>query len=177
MTARVRAAIERHFPAEDRAAVAELLARYEGETEQGAERIHLLILRMSRRDVDRVRSLVDAARRDYRDIVMWEAQPTRTYIVGLLRRGPHASPGDKTTLKLASLKKWKDGGSIVIGGLFLDETDPKGLYIFTVDSVEAAQALVSADPGIQSGALAFEFHPWMTVDGLQVGAPHHFLDV
>ena len=177
MTARVKAAIERHFPEQDRAAVAELLAGYEGENPQGAERIQLLILRMSRRDVERVRSLAAAARRDYRDIILWEAQPTRTYIVGLLRRGPNAQPGDKTTLKLAALKQWKDTGAIVIGGLFLDETDSKGLYVFTVDSVEAAQALVSPDPGIRAGLLAFEFHPWMSVDGLQVGVPRDFLEV
>jgi uncharacterized protein YciI len=177
MTARVTAAIERHFAEADRAAVAELLAGYVGESEQGTERIHLLILRMSRRDVERVRSLLDAARRDYRDVILWEAQPTRTYIVGLLRRGPNAQPRDKTTLKPASLKKWKNAGMIVIGGPFLDESDPKGLYLFTLDSVEVAREIVSEDPGIQAGMLAFEFHPWRTVDGLQVGVPKDFLEV
>jgi hypothetical protein len=177
LTARVIAAIDKYFPESDRAAVAELLSRCAGASEQGAERIHLLILRMSRREVARVRSLVKAAQRDYRDVIMWESNPTRTYIVGLLRRGPNAAPGDKTTLKLASLKRWKDAGAITIGGLFIDDSDARGIYIFTVDSVEAALALAGTDPAIQSGALMFEFHPWLTVDGLQVGVPKDFLDV
>jgi hypothetical protein len=177
LTPRVVAAIDKHFSESDRAAVAGLLSSFAGASEEGTERIHLLLLRLSRRDVERVRRLVKVAHHDYRDLIVMESNPTRTYIVGLLRRGPNARAGDKTTLKLASLKKWKDAGAITIGGLFLDDMDIRGIYIFTVDSVEAAQALVAVDPGIQSGGLMFEFHPWLTVDGLQVGVPKDFLDV
>jgi hypothetical protein len=174
---RVVAAIDKHFPESDRTAIADLLSSYAGAGEEGTERIHLLILRLSRRDVERVRRLVKVANHDYRDLIMMESNPTRTYIVGLLRRGPNARAGDKTTLKPASLKKWKDAGAIMIGGLFLDDSDARGIYIFTVNSVEAARVLVDTDPGVQSGALKFEFHPWLTVDGLQVGVPKDFLDV
>ena len=170
MTERVAAAIEKYFSVEDRADVAALL---EGQN----ERIQLAILRLSRREAARVRSLVEAARRDYRDVLMWESEPTRVYIVGLLRSGPNAGPEGRITLQFASLRKWKDAGAIAVGGLFLDETGARGLYIFTVDSVEAAQALVSQDPGVQSGKLVFEFHRWMSADGLQVGVPRDFLDV
>jgi hypothetical protein len=178
LSPKVVACIERYFPEAEREEVASLLAEYgEGVSEIGAERIRLLIVKMSRRNVSRIRSLVMAAKRDFRDVVMWATQPTRTYFVGLLRIGPNGAPGDKVTLQLPSLEKWKKAGAIVIGGLFLDEGDLRGLYIFTVDSLAEAQALVESDPAIASGRLRFEFHLWMTADGLQVGVPKDFLDV
>jgi len=178
LSPKVTACIDRYFPEDEREEVAGLLAEYgEGSSEQGAERIHLLILRMSRRQVSRVRSLVEAARRDYRDVVLWAMQPVRTYYAGLLRTGPNGTPGDKETLRLASLERWKKAGAVVIGGLILDGSDLRGLYIFTVDSLAEAEALVETDPAIASGRLRFEFHPWTTADGLQVGVPKDFLDV
>ncbi len=178
LSPKVAACIERYFAEAERQEVAELLARYgEKSSEKGAERIQLLILKMSRRQVSRVRSLVEAARRDFRDVILWATQPVRTYVVGLLRTGPNAAPDDKATLQLASLETWKKAGAIVIGGLCLDGSDVRGLYVFTVDSLEAAQALVPSDPAIASGRLRFEFHPWITADGLQVGVPKDFLDV
>jgi hypothetical protein len=176
LSARVQEAIARHFAGPDRDAVAEALATYSAGPER-PERIHLLILRLSRRDVGRVRKLVAVARRDYRDLIVMESNPTRKYIMGLLRRGPAASADDRTTLKIDSLKKWRAAGAIVIGGLCLDQSDCKGLYIFTVDSVEAATELVNTDPGVQAQLLTFEFHEWLTADGLQVGVPKDFLEV
>ena len=177
LSPRIVAAIEKYFPESERATVAELLAGYTGSAREGSERIHGLILRLSRRDVERVRELLRIAQHDYRDLIAMESNPTREYIVGLLRRGPNAKPNDQTTLQLASLRKWRDEGAITIGGLFLDESDFRGIYIFTVDSVGTAQALASADPGIQSGVLMFEFHPWLAAAGLQVGVPKDFLEV
>jgi hypothetical protein len=46
-----------------------------------------------------------------------------------------------------------------------------------VESIEEAQALVESDRAIAAGRLRFEFHPWMTADGPQVGVPKEFLDV
>ena len=182
LSQKVTAAIEKFFPEPERAPIAELLAGYgDAAHEREAERLHLIILKMSRRDVERVRSLVKAAKRDYRDVIAWASQPTRKYIVGILRRGPNPKPDRWETLKLVSLQQWKKAGQIVIGGRFLkeskDEDGALGLYIFTVDSIEAAERLVSGDPGIESGALQFEFHSWMTADGLQVGVPKDYLDI
>jgi hypothetical protein len=177
LTPRVKEGVARHFAGPDRDAVMEMLPTYSGGSPEGDERIHLLILRLSRRSVDRVRKLLEIARRDYRDLIAMESNPTRTYIVGLLRPGPNAPAGDKTTLNLNSLRRWKTAGAIAIGGLCVDDGDVKGFYIFTVESVEAAQDLVRTDPGVQSGMLAFEFHEWLTADGLRVGVPKDFLDV
>ena len=91
LSSKVAAAIERFFPDAERMIVAELLGNYgNAPHEREAERIHLLILKISRRDVNRVRDLVEAAKRDYRDVILWASQPSRTYIIGLLRQGPNA---------------------------------------------------------------------------------------
>jgi len=177
LSTRVTAAIEKHFPEAERAEVARVLSDYyEGATREGAERIHLTILRISRKDVNRVRMLVDMAKHDYRDVIMAESHPSRTYWVGLLRRSP-GDLGGFAHLRPESLEKWKEAGAIVIGGMCLDDSDLLGVYIFTVDSVEEAYAVASTDPAIESGRLYFEFHPWLTADGLQVGVPKEFLDV
>lgn len=177
LTPRVTAAIQKHFPETEQTAVAELLAGYNGRTPDGAERIQLLILRLSRRDIARVQKLLKVAQDDYRDLFLMESNPMRKYVVGLLRKGPNAPAGDKTMLQLKSLKRWKEAGAIVVGGRCVGQDEVDGIYIFTVDSLEAAQTLTSEDPAIASGVLTFEFHHWMTVDGLQVGIPKHFLDV
>ncbi len=116
LSGRVTAAIEKFFPEAQRAAVAEALSAYsDAGHEREAERVHLLILKISRRDVERVRSLVQAAKRDYRDVIVWASHPTRKYIVGILRPGPNAMPGRAEKLNLSSLEKWKKDGTIVIG--------------------------------------------------------------
>ena len=175
---KVAAAIEKFFAADEQAVVAELLAQYgDAGHEREAERIHLLILKMSRRDIERIRSLVKAAKRDYRDVIAWATQSTRRYVVGLLRNGPAALPGKFTTLQPSSIQKWKREDSIVVGGLSPGDDDLRGLYIFKVESIEAAQSLVAADPAIQSGQLRFEFHAWLAPAGLQVGKPTDYLDI
>jgi hypothetical protein len=175
---KVAAAIDKFFPANDRAVAAELLGQYgDAAREREAERIHLLILKLSRRDVQRIRDLVKAAKRDYRDVISWATQSTRRYVVGLLRNGPAAIPGKFTTLQPSSIQKWKRDDSIVVGGLSPADDDLRGLYIFKIDSIEAAEAVVAADPAIQSGQLRFEFHSWLAPAGLQVGIPSDRLDI
>ncbi len=177
LSPRVRAAIERYFQPAEQAEVAGMLSELgENASPDGAERLQLIILRISYQDVKRVRVLMDMAKHDYRDVIVAESHPNRTYIVGLLRKGPDAT-SEFVSLKLASLEAWKKAGAIIIGGQCVNDEALRGLYIFKVDSIEAAQALVSSDPAIQSGRLQFEFHRWLTADGLQVGAPKEFLDV
>ena len=104
---KVTAAIDRFFPEAERPLVAALLAGY-GDVahEREAERMHLLVLKISRRDVNRVRDLVKAAKRDYRDVILWASRPSRRYDVVQLRNVPNAAPGHRETLKLSSLERW-----------------------------------------------------------------------
>ncbi|MDP8989216.1 MAG: hypothetical protein M3N41_03950, partial [Acidobacteriota bacterium] len=61
--------------------------------------------------------------------------------------------------------------AIIVGGWFMDLGDHRGLYIFTVDSIEEAQALVQSDEAVRSGILRFEFHPWLAPDGIKIASP------
>ena len=178
LSPKVTAAIDKFFAAHERVAVAESLAQYgDASHEREAERIHLLILKISRRDIERIRGLVKGAKRDYRDVIAWATQSTRRYVVGLLRNGPDAIAGKFTSLQPSSIQQWKRDDSIVVGGMSPGDDGLRGLYIFKVDSIEAAEALVATDPAIQSGQLRFEFHPWLAPAGLQVGIPTDYLDI
>jgi uncharacterized protein YciI len=168
LSERIQAEIEKRFAESDRAAVRTLLAPLD------SERVHLSILRLSRGQVKRVADLAEAAKRDCRDVIAWASQPTRRYIVGLMRKGPQWTDEDQrkcTHLQHDALRRWKDAGAIVVGGMFVDFDEPRGLYIFTVDSIEEAQALVQADPAVIAGKLTFEFHPWLAPDGLRIASP------
>ena len=149
LSPKVTECINRYFPENEREDIAAMLGELsEGSTEAGAERLQLLILKISQRQLNRIRSLVDAAKLDYRDVISWATQPSRTYFIGLLRTGPNGLAGDKATLDIASLKRWKQAGAIVIGGMCLDQSDLLGLYIFTVDTFEEMQRLIETDPVI-----------------------------
>ncbi|MDP8991253.1 MAG: hypothetical protein M3N41_14375, partial [Acidobacteriota bacterium] len=99
----IDAEIVKRFAEPDRATVRGLLTACEG------DRLCLSILRLSRGKVSRVVDLVQAAKLDYRDVLAWASQPTRTYFVGLLRKGPHWSSEDengRTHLDTKSLRSW-----------------------------------------------------------------------
>ena len=135
-----------------------------------SEQICIAILRLCRGKIARVEKLIEDARLDYRDVLAWAQQPTRRYYVGLLRKGPAWTPQDengRTHLDAKLLREWKQSSLLPAGGWFTDFGDPRGMYIFTTDTLEEAVALVQADPAIQSGKLVFEFHPWLAPDGLK----------
>jgi uncharacterized protein YciI len=164
----IDAEIEKRFTEPDRESVRTLLSDCEG------DRLCLAILRLSRSKVARVEELVGAAKRDYRDVLAWASKPTRRYVVGLLRKGPNWEPRDengRTHLNGKLLRTWKEQGAILVGGWFMDLGDHRGLYIFNVDSIEEAQALVQSDEAIQSGKLVFDFHPWLAPAGLKIASP------
>src|SRR5258708_31884338 len=165
----VLAEIDRRFTADaDREAVRSLLGACE------SEEVSIAILRLCRGKLARVEKLVADARRDYRDVLAWASRPTRTYIIGLLRKGPLWDPSDengRTHLDHGCLRKWRDAGQCLVGGWFTDFDDPRAMYIFTVDTKEEAMALVEEDPSIQSGKLVFEFHPWLAPDGMKFLRP------
>jgi len=164
----IDAEIEKRFTEPDREMVRALLSDCEG------DRLALAILRLSRGKVARVEELVEAARRDYRDVLAWASKPTRRYVVGLVRKGPNWEPRDengRTHLNGKLLRSWKEQGAILVGGWFMDFGDHRGLYIFNVDSIEEAQTLVQSDEAIRSGKLIFEFHPWLAPAGLKIASP------
>jgi hypothetical protein len=72
----VRQAVASAFPKEDPATILELLDLYGIEPhERERERVQLAIIKLSKGNTDELLSHIATAKRDYRDILMWESQP------------------------------------------------------------------------------------------------------
>ena len=52
-------------------------------------------------------------------------------------------------------------GKLALAGPFMqDPADWRGLYVFAVEEIEEAKALVATDPVIVHGEMLAEYHPW-----------------
>lgn len=94
------------------------------------------------------------------------------YVLALLKKGPNRTqPPDEAKrlmrAHLANIARLADEGSLVVAGPFLDDGPLSGIYIFKVDTVEAARALTETDPAIKAGRLEMELHPWYGTAALQ----------
>ena len=96
-----------------------------------------------------------------------------TVYMGLLKRGDRAAewdarPDDLARLQeahLANNARLVETGELILVGPFTDDGFWRGVFVFKVDSLEEAEALVAGDPAVQAGRLAFELHPWMIEKG------------
>jgi len=99
------------------------------------------------------------------------------YYVGLLKKGPKwtkdVSP-ETTKIQeghMANIRRMDTTGKLIVADPFTDDGDLRGMFIFKVASLEAAEAMVAPDPAIQSGRLVLELHPWFAAKGLAVPVP------
>ncbi|RZT95868.1 uncharacterized protein YciI [Ancylomarina subtilis] len=87
------------------------------------------------------------------------------YVMAFLKRGPNRNQDSITAAQLqkAHLKnimKMAEEGTLVLAGPFMDDGDIRGIYIFNVESMEAARRLTESDPAVKAGRLIMELHPW-----------------
>jgi len=99
-----------------------------------------------------------------------EKYEMRTYYMVFLYRGDKRDQDSVTAAKiqeghLANIGKLHKEGKLAIAGPFVDNTDLRGIFILTVDSMEEAKAMCDTDPAIISGRLRYEIHPWMSARG------------
>lgn len=95
----------------------------------------------------------------------------RKYVMAFLKAGPNRSQDSLEAAELqkahlANIERMAKEGTLVVAGPFLDDGDMRGIYIFSVDSVEEAKALTETDPAIQAGRLMMELRPWYGPAGL-----------
>ena len=95
-----------------------------------------------------------------------------TYYMGLIYRGESWTP-ERTaeTAKiqeahLANIARLAKSCELLLAGPFGDDTDLRGIFIFTVDSLEKAEELVRTDPAVKAGRLRVELHPWYAAKGI-----------
>jgi len=96
----------------------------------------------------------------------------KTYVMAFLKAGPNRSQDSTEAARLQrahldNIQRMAREGSLVLAGPFLDEGAVRGIYIFNVESVEAARRLTATDPAVQAGRLEMELHPWYGTAALQ----------
>jgi uncharacterized protein YciI len=92
-------------------------------------------------------------------------------VFGILVSGPNRSQSQAEAEELqkghlAYMEQLHQEGKLIAAGPFMEEGDMRGIVIYRVPSVEAAQQLASGDPMVKAGRLKLEAHPWMTLRGI-----------
>lgn len=102
----------------------------------------------------------------------------RRYIMVMLLAGEERGQDPERVAELQrghfdNMRRLADEGLLVLAGPFLGGGERRGIFIFAVDSVDAAKELTASDPAIQAGRLKAEYWPWYGSAALmQVGDMH-----
>ena len=90
----------------------------------------------------------------------------RPYVLVILKTGPTAvAKGEKRDAMFAghfaNMERLAKEGKLALAGPFEENADGwRGLFLFSVATVEDARALTATDPVIVNGEMVAEFHPW-----------------
>ena len=97
----------------------------------------------------------------------------RPYVLAILKTGPKdaAITGDERKKMFeghfANINRLAAEGKLAVAGPFgKNDKIFRGLYIFTVATIEEATALVNTDPVVKSGMMVFDLVPWHGSAGL-----------
>lgn len=102
----------------------------------------------------------------------------RTYYMGFLKRGPKWSPeATEENMRIseghmAHIVRMAEEGKLILSGPFIHPPDAPqegilaGIFLFDVETLEEAQALCDADPGVQSGRFVIELLQWYGPAGI-----------
>ncbi len=96
-----------------------------------------------------------------------------TYVVGVIPKGPNWGTGtavDRQRIQeghMANIRKMASIGKLIVAGP-IENSNLRGLFIFSISSTDEARALVSEDPAVASGRLAVDFYQWYAAVGLKV---------
>jgi uncharacterized protein YciI len=100
----------------------------------------------------------------------------RSYVLVLIYRGPTQIEDEEEAAAmqrghLASNARLYEEGKLILAGPFRDNTDLRGIFLFDSDSVEEVRGWCDQDPGIRSGWLRVEIHPWYSARGITIVPP------
>jgi uncharacterized protein YciI len=97
----------------------------------------------------------------------------KKYVFCLLKSGTNTTASKEVTQKLfeghmANINKLAKEGKLVVAGPFMEnDRNYRGIYVFNVETIEEAQALVATDPAIKANLLEAELTPWYATAALQ----------
>lgn len=91
----------------------------------------------------------------------------RSYVLAILKTGPNdASITDEAKRKelfaghFANMGVMAEAEQLVLAGPLDGKMQRRGIYVFNVKSIEAAQELIKADPAIAAGIFEVELHQY-----------------
>lgn len=91
----------------------------------------------------------------------------KTYVLCILKTGPKDAEVQGEARKeifaghFANIGRLAAEGKLVVAGPFgKNDRSYRGLYIFNVPTVEAAEQLVILDPAVKAGVFVYELTPW-----------------
>ncbi|MET3025496.1 YciI family protein [Flavobacterium sp. UW10123] len=97
----------------------------------------------------------------------------KKYVFCLLKSGTNKTATKEETKKLfeghmANINKLAEEGKLVVAGPFMkNDRNYRGIYVFNVETIEEAKALVATDPAIKANLLEAELTPWYCTAALQ----------
>jgi uncharacterized protein YciI len=97
----------------------------------------------------------------------------KKYVFCLLKSGSNTTASKEETKKLfeghmENIGKLVKEGKLVVAGPFMkNDRNYRGIYIFNVETIEEAKALVATDPAIKANLLEAELTPWYSTAALQ----------
>lgn len=97
----------------------------------------------------------------------------KKYVFCLLKSGTNTTISKEESKKLfeghmANIGKLAKEGKLVVAGPFMkNDRNYRGIYIFNVETIDEAKALVATDPAIKANLLEAELTPWYATAALQ----------
>jgi len=97
-----------------------------------------------------------------------------TVYLGFLKKGPNRKDGDDSVPEIQELQKAHIANinrlaglkKLIVAGPFGDDGVLRGIFVFRVASLEAAQQLCATDPMVKIDRLRVELHPWNVPEGV-----------
>jgi uncharacterized protein YciI len=94
----------------------------------------------------------------------------KKYYIAFLKRGPNrdqdqAEANAIQSAHLEHMSQLAEQKKICIAGPFGDDTDMRGIVIYSAKSLEEAKSYAESDPAVINGVLIAELHPWWAAKG------------
>ncbi len=99
------------------------------------------------------------------------------YHVAIVRQGPNWEPMgtekamEVQTQMLEGLQELDKKGILVTGGIVNDSSDVELIFIFRIETLTEAQAMVDAARSVKNGFYKVDLYPWFARAGLQADPP------
>jgi uncharacterized protein YciI len=96
----------------------------------------------------------------------------QTYQLALLLKGANRKADDDPETQriqaghMAHIRRMGDAGQLVAAGPFVEDQALRGIFVFKLESLEAAKAAAAQDPAVQAGRLVLDIHPWYVAEGV-----------